>query len=71
MSAFGELLDLLLLDPVTDGILLYVEDVGEHAVFMSALRAAARTKPVVVLKAGRSLEAPADVSPGRGVRCCA
>ena len=60
---FGELLDLLLQDPVTDGILLYVEDAGDTRIFMSALRAAARTKPVVVLKAGRSLEAPADVSP--------
>ena len=60
---FGELLDLLLLDQATDGILLYVEEVGDARGFMSALRAAARTKPVVVLKAGRSLESPADVSP--------
>jgi acetyltransferase len=60
---FGELLDLLLLDPLTDGILLYVEEVGDARTFMSALRAAARTKPVVVLKAGRSLEAPATVAP--------
>ena len=62
---FGELLDLLLLDAATDGILLYVEEVGDTRTFMSALRAAARTKPVVVLKAGRSLEkvarVPADV----------
>jgi acetyltransferase len=60
---FGELLDLLLQDSVTDGILLYVEEAGDTRAFMSALRAAARTKPVVVLKAGRSLEAPADISP--------
>ena len=60
---FGELLDLLLLDPLTDGILLYVEEVGDARTFMSALRAAARTKPVVVLKAGRSLEVPAAVAP--------
>ena len=46
---FGELLDLLLLDAATDGILLYVEEVGDTRAFMSALRAAARTKPVVVL----------------------
>jgi succinyl-CoA synthetase alpha subunit len=50
--AFGELLDLVLIDPLTDGILLYVEDVGEARSFVSALRAAARTKPVVVLKSG-------------------
>jgi acetyltransferase len=60
---FGELLDLLLLDPATDGILLYVEEVGDARSFMSALRAAARTKPVVVLKSGRSLEAPLGVTP--------
>jgi acetyltransferase len=60
---FGELLDLLLLDPETDGILLYVEEPGHARTFMSALRAAARTKPVVVLKAGRSLEEAADIGP--------
>ena len=60
---FGELLDLLLLDMATDGILLYVEEVGDTRAFMSALRAAARTKPVVVLKAGRSQEPAASVAP--------
>ena len=56
----GELLDALLADGETDGILLYVEHVHEARRFLSTLRAAARTKPVVVLKAGRSLEARAD-----------
>jgi acetyltransferase len=55
---FGQLLDCLVLDPVTDGILLFVEDAGEARPFISALRSAARTKPVIVLKAGRALEAP-------------
>ena len=49
---FGELLDALVLDPGTDGILLYVESVGAARPFLSALRAAARVKPVVVLKGG-------------------
>ena len=53
---FGELLDFLLGDPATDGILLYIEEAGDARTFMSALRSAARTKPVVALKAGRSLE---------------
>jgi len=53
---FGELLDALLFDPGTDGILLYAEAVGDARRFLSALRQAARTKPVVVLKAGRSME---------------
>ncbi len=52
----GELLDALLRDPGTDGILLYVETVRDARGFLSALRAAARTKPVVVLRAGRSRE---------------
>jgi len=54
--SFGELLDALLFDPGTDGILLYAEAVGDARRFLSALRQAARTKPVVVLKAGRSME---------------
>ncbi len=53
---FGELLDALLVDSNTDGILLHAETVGDVRRFLSALRAAARTKPVVVLKAGRSME---------------
>src|SRR5205823_12759228 len=61
--SFGELLDLLLLDSLTDGILLHVEDVGDARGFVSALRAAARTKPVVVLKAGRSLDAADGIPP--------
>lgn len=61
---FGELLDCLLLDLATDSILLYVEEPGDARAFMSALRAAARTKPVVVLKSGRSLER----DPGAEVR---
>jgi acetyltransferase len=53
---FGELLEALVHDTATDGILLYVESVGDARAFMSALRMAARTKPVVILKAGRSQE---------------
>ena len=58
---FGELLEALVHDPATDGILLYVESVGNARAFMSALRQAARTKPVVVLKAGRFQERAPDV----------
>jgi acetyltransferase len=51
---FGELLDFLLLDERTDSILLYVETVRDARRFHSALRAAARIKPVAVLRSGRS-----------------
>lgn len=51
---FGDLLDHLGSDPHTRGILLYIESIDESRKFMSAARAAARNKPVIVVKAGRS-----------------
>jgi acetyltransferase len=53
---FGEVLDFLVNDALTKSILLYVEGVRDARGFLSALRAAARVKPVVVLKAGRYRE---------------
>jgi len=50
----GDLLDYLALDFDTKAILLYVESVTAARKFMSAARIAARAKPVIVLKAGRS-----------------
>jgi len=51
---FGDLLDFLGSDPKTRAILLYIESIEESRKFMSAARAAARNKPVIVVKAGRS-----------------
>jgi acetyltransferase len=53
---FGDLLDYLATDGHTRAILLYVEAVTHARKFMSAARAAARSKPVVVIKGGRSSE---------------
>jgi len=53
---FGDLLDYLASDAATSAILLYMEDVRHARKFMSAARAAARSKPVLVLKAGRVAE---------------
>lgn len=50
---FGDLLGYLALDAPTRGILLYIESVRDARNFMSGLRAAARLKPVVAIKAGR------------------
>lgn len=50
---FGEILDYLVADNFTQGILLHVHHIHHARRFMSALRAAARTKPVVVIKSGR------------------
>ncbi len=52
---FGDMLDYLALDPQTRAILLYIESVGHARKFMSAARAAARTKPIVAVKSGRSM----------------
>jgi acetyltransferase len=51
---FGDMLDYLAADPDTRAILLYLEGITHGRKFMSAARAASRTKPVLVLKAGRS-----------------
>lgn len=50
---FGEVLDFLVHDIETKSILLYVEGIRDARGFISALRAAARIKPVIVMKAGR------------------
>jgi len=51
---FGDMLDFLASDPKTRAILLYAESIESPRKFMSAARAAARNKPVIVVKAGRS-----------------
>lgn len=50
---FGDMLDYLANDRNTTAVLLYMEGVTHTRKFMSAARAAARTKPVIVVKAGR------------------
>ena len=51
---FGDLLDHLASDGRTRSILLYIESIEAPRKFMSAARAAARNKPVIVVKAGRA-----------------
>lgn len=50
---FGEILDYLAYDPKTENIFLYIEGIKNARRFMSALRAAARCKPVLLIKVGR------------------
>ncbi|HJV60747.1 MAG TPA: GNAT family N-acetyltransferase [Albitalea sp.] len=59
---FGDMLDHLASDPRTRSILLYIESIETPRKFMSAARAAARNKPVIVVKAGRA---------GNGVKAAA
>lgn len=53
---FGDVLDYLASDAATRAILMYVESVKHARKFMSAARAAARNKPVILVKAGRAPE---------------
>jgi acetyltransferase len=50
---FGEVIDYLAADPKTGQILLYAEGFRDGRRLVSSLRAAARIKPVVVMKVGR------------------
>lgn len=50
---FGEILDYLVSDVKTQSILLYIEGIRNARSFMSAIRAAARIKPVILVKVGR------------------
>lgn len=51
---FGDMLDYLGSDANTRAILMYMESVKSARKFMSAARAAARNKPVILVKAGRA-----------------
>jgi acetyltransferase len=50
---FGEILDYLAADERTRYILLYIEGIRDARRFLGSLRAAARAKPVVLMKVGR------------------
>jgi acetyltransferase len=53
---FGDLIDYFGTDPQTKSILMYVEGITEARKFMSAARHFARTKPIIVVKAGKFSE---------------
>jgi len=50
---FGEVIDYLAADEKTRQILLYIEGVRDGRRLVSSLRAAARSKPIVLMKVGR------------------
>ena len=51
---WGDLIDHLGDDPHTRSILLYMESVGDARSFLSAAREVALTKPIIVIKVGRT-----------------
>jgi acetyltransferase len=50
---FGEIIDYLACDIRTQQILLYIEGIRDARRFISSVRAAARAKPVILMKVGR------------------
>jgi acetyltransferase len=54
---WGDLIDHLGDDPHTKSILLYMESIGDARSFLSAAREVALTKPIIVIKAGRTEQA--------------
>jgi acetyltransferase len=51
---WGDLIDYFGSDPHTRAILLYMESIGDARSFLSAAREVALSKPIIVIKAGRS-----------------
>jgi acetyltransferase len=51
---WGDLIDYFGYDPTTESILIYMESVGDARSFLSAAREVAMSKPIIVIKAGRS-----------------
>jgi len=52
--SWGDLIDYLGDDPRTRSIILYMESIGDARGFLSAARDVALSKPIIVIKAGRS-----------------
>jgi acetyltransferase len=50
---YGDMIDYLGENPHTKSIIIYLEGVGNAKKFMSAARGFARTKPIIVIKAGK------------------
>lgn len=53
---WGDLIDYFGNDPATKSILIYMESIGDPSAFLSAAREVALTKPIILIKAGRSAE---------------
>jgi Acyl-CoA synthetase (NDP forming) len=60
---WGDLIDYLGEDPHTHSIVLYMESIGDARSFLSAAREVALSKPIIVIKAGRT-QAAAQAAAG-------
>lgn len=53
---WGDLINYFGNDPATKSILIYMESIGDARSFLSAAREVSLTKPIILIKAGRSAE---------------
>ena len=54
---WGDVIDYMGNDPNTDSIVIYMETIGDARAFLSAAREVALSKPIIVIKPGRTVEA--------------
>jgi acetyltransferase len=54
---WGDLINYMGDDPKTKSIVIYMESIGDARSFLSAAREVSMTKPIIVIKAGRSAQA--------------
>ena len=54
---WGDLIDYFGSDPRTNSIVIYMESIGDASAFLSAAREVSLTKPIIVIKAGRTAAA--------------
>jgi acetyltransferase len=54
---WGDLIDYFGNDPRTQSIIIYMESIGDARAFLSAAREVSLTKPIIVIKAGRTAAA--------------
>lgn len=65
---FGDLIDYFGTDPKTRSIIMYIEGVTNARKFMSAARHFARTKPIIVVKAGKYAQTTKAVAAHTGAQ---
>jgi acetyltransferase len=63
---WGDLIDYLGRDPRTKSILIYMETIGDTRSFLSAAREVALSKPIIVIKPGRTEQAAAAAASHTG-----
>ncbi len=63
---WGDLINYLGDDPKTDSIVIYMESIGNARSFLSAAREVAFTKPIIVIKSGRTHAAAAAAASHTG-----